>query len=199
MTSSNNSVEFPIASTRLRSLILKKHISTLYTQITQEEKADPQLTKLILFKMFQIFQINKINFQQYPILHNHPDTFIHKCDAITQTDYTTIRPKPFLKNLSNRRRTSLEKEKLVSYWQSDDNDSTDDELQKDPPEAILNDNSPYKTYTYIAFVPELSFTRRSQVTQHTDAAHHQLSSELLKSVGVFSFRSFKNDIRSIDF
>ena len=101
--------------------------------------------------MFQIFQINKINFQQYLTLHNHPDTFKHKCDATTQTDYTTILPKPFLNNLSNRRRTPLEKEKLVSYWPSDDNNSNDDELQQDPPEAILDTNSPYKTYTYIAF------------------------------------------------
>ena len=48
-------------------------------------------------------------------------------------------------------RTSLEKKNLVSYWPSDDNDFTDDELQKDPPEALLNQNSPYKTYTYIEF------------------------------------------------
>ena len=148
---SNNSKQLPIASTRLRSLILKKHLSTLYTQMTQENKADPQLTKMILFNIFQIFQINKINFQQYLILHNHPDTFIHKCDATTQTDYTTIRPKAFSKNLSNRTRTPLEKEQWVSYWPWDDNDSTDDELQKDPPEAILDENSPHKTYTYIAF------------------------------------------------
>ena len=151
MTSSNTSVEFPIASTRLRSVILKKHISTLYTQITQEKKADPQLTKMILFNMFQIFQINKMNFQQYLILHNHLDTFIQKCDATTRTDYTTIRPKSVPRKLSNRTRTLLEKEKLVSYWPSDDNDSTDDELQKDPPEAILDQNSPFKIYTYIAF------------------------------------------------
>ena len=151
MTSSDTSiVELPIASTRLRSLILKKHMSTLYTQITQEKKADPQLTRMILFNMLQVFQINKRNFEQYLKLHNHPDIFIHNCDATTQRDYSTIRPKPFLKNISNRRRTSLEKEKLVSYWPSDDNDSTDDELQKDPPEATLDQHSPYKTYTYIA-------------------------------------------------
>ena len=93
----NNSIQLPIGSTRLRSLILKKHLSTLYTQMTQNNKADPQLTKMILFNIFQIFQINKINFQQYLILHNHTDTFIHKCDATTQTDYTTIRPKAFPK------------------------------------------------------------------------------------------------------
>ena len=148
---SNTFVEFPIASTRLRSLFLKKHISTLYTQMTQAKKADPQLTKMILFNIFQIFQINKINFQQYLTLHNHPNNFIHKCDATTQTDYTTIRPKTFSRNLSNITRTLLEKEELVSYWPSDDSDSTDDELQKDPPEAILDQNSPYKTLTYIAF------------------------------------------------
>ena len=83
----------------------------LYTQMTQENKADPQLPKMILFSIFQIFQINKIIFQQYHILHIHPDTFIHKCDATTQTEYTTIRPKTFSKNLSNRTRTSLEKAK----------------------------------------------------------------------------------------
>ena len=130
--------------------ILKKHLSTLYTQMTQEKKADPQLTKLILFNILQIFQINKIKFQQYLILHKHPDIFIHNCDATTQTDYTIIRPKAFSKNLSKRTRTSLEK-KLVSYWPWDDNDSTDDELQKDPPEATLDENSPHKTYTYITF------------------------------------------------
>ena len=150
---SNTSVEFPIASTCLRSLILEKHISTLYTQMTQEKKADPQLMKMILFNKFQRFQLKKkINFQQNLILHNHPDTFIHKCDA--QTDYTTIRPKSFPRNLSNRTRTLLEKEKLVSYWPSDDNDSTDDELQKDPlqkDEATLDENSPHKTYSYITF------------------------------------------------
>ena len=114
MTSHDTSVvEFPIAPTRLRSLILKKHISTLYTQLTQEKKADPQLTRMILFNMFQIFQINKINFEQYLKLHQHPDTFIQKCDDTIQTDYTTIRPKPFFKHLSTRMRTPLEKKNLA--------------------------------------------------------------------------------------
>ena len=91
MTSSHDTsiVDFPIASTRLRSLILKKHMSTLYTQITQE--ADPHLTRMILLNMFQIFQISKTNFAQYLKLHkHHPDTSIQKCDAMTQTDYTTF-------------------------------------------------------------------------------------------------------------
>ena len=101
--------------------------------------------------MFQIFQINKINFEQYLKLHKHPDTFIQKCDATTQTDYSTIRPKPFFKNLSNRIRTPLENKNLVQNWPSDDNDSTDVELQKDPPETLVNQNSQYKTYTYVAF------------------------------------------------
>ena len=78
-------------------------------------------------------------------LNNHPDTFIQKRDATTQTDYTTIRPNPYLRTRSNRMRTPLEKKYLEQYWPSDDNDSIDDELQKDPPpEAILNQNSPYK-------------------------------------------------------
>ena len=76
MTSQDTSVvEFPIASTRLRSLILKKHISTLYTQLTQEKKTDPILTRMILFNMLKMFQINEINFEQYLKLHKHPDTF----------------------------------------------------------------------------------------------------------------------------
>ena len=116
MTSQDTSVvEFLIASTRVRSLILKKHISTLYTQLTQEEKADPILTRKILFNIFQIFQTNKINFEQNLKLHNHPDTFTQKSDATTQMDYTTIRPKPFLRNLSNKMRTPLEKKDLVLY------------------------------------------------------------------------------------
>ena len=152
MTSQDTSVvELPIASTRLRSLILKKHILTLYTQLTQEKKADPILTRMILFNVFQIFQINRINFEQYLKLHNHPDTFTQKSDATTQTDYTTIRPKPFPRNVSNRICFPLEKKDIVQYWPSDDNDSTDDELQKDPPEVLMNENSPYKTYTYVPF------------------------------------------------
>ena len=87
---------------------------------------------MIRFDIFQIFQINKINFEQYLKLHNHPDTFTQKKDATTQTDYTTIRPKPFPRNLSNRLRIPLEKKDLVQFWPADDNDSTDDELQKDP-------------------------------------------------------------------
>ena len=139
MTSQDTSVvQFPIASTRLRSLIPKKHISTLYTQLTQEKKADPILTRMILFNVSQIFQINNINFEQYLKLHNHPDTFTQKSDATTQTDYTTIRPKPFLRNLSNRIRTPLEKKDFVQYWPSDDNDSTDGELQKDRSRIICH-------------------------------------------------------------
>ena len=75
--------------------------------MTQEKKADPILTRMILLNMFQIFQINKINFMQYLHLHNHPDTFVFKCDAMAQTDHTTIKPKPFHRNLSNSLRTSL--------------------------------------------------------------------------------------------
>ena len=116
MTSQDTSVvEFPIASTRRRSLILKKHISTLYTQLTQEKKADPHLTRMILLNMFQIFQINEINFEQNLKLHQHSDTFIQKCDATIQTDYNTIRPKPFFKSLSKRMRTPLEKTNLAQY------------------------------------------------------------------------------------
>ena len=118
--------------------------------MTNEKKADPNLTLMILLKIFQIFQINKINFMQYLQLHNHPDTsdtFVHKCDVhkcicLTQTDHILKRPQPFPRNLSNRLRTPLEKNNLQSYWPSDENDSTDDELQKDPPEAVFNQNSP---------------------------------------------------------
>ena len=116
MTSQDKSVvEFPIPSTRLRSLILKKRMSTLYTQTTQEKSVDTNLTRMILLNMFQILQTNKINFEQNPKLHKHPDTFYQNCDATTQTDYTTIRPKPFLKNLSNRSRTPLEKKNIEQY------------------------------------------------------------------------------------
>ena len=131
MTSSHDTstVDFPIASTRLRSLILKKHMSTLYTQLIQEKKADPQLTRMILLNKFHIFQVNKINFEQYLKLHKHPDTFIQLCDAMIQTDHTTIQQKPIFKNASNRMCTTLKKKNLESYWPSDDNDSiTDDEL-----------------------------------------------------------------------
>ena len=139
MTSLDTTVEeSPIApllsvpSTRLRSLILKKHLTTFNTQLTKEKRADPHLTRLILLNVFQIFQVTKINFGQYLKLHKHPDTYITQCDATTQTEYSTIRPKPFSRTLSNRSCTELEKQNLTSYWPSDECDTTDDELQKTP-------------------------------------------------------------------
>ena len=69
----------------------------------------------------------------------------------------------------------LEKQDLLQYWPSDDNDSTDDELQKDAPEARLNPNSQYKTYTYV------SFYCKSRLLQHIisclDWTHQHSSSE----------------------
>ena len=100
--------------------------------MTKEKKSDPHLTRLVLLNMFQIFQTTKINFEQYLKLHKHSDTFITQCDATTQTDHTTIRPRPFSRNKSNRPRTELEQKALDSYWPSDENNTTDDELQKDP-------------------------------------------------------------------
>ena len=141
----------PVPSTRLRSLILKKHLTTFYTQLTKEKRADPHLTRLFLLNMFQIFQVTKINFDQYLKLHKHPDSYIIQCDATTQTEYTTICPKPFSGILSNRSRTELENQNLTSYWPSDECDTTDDELQKDPSEAFVDNNSVYKSYTYVSF------------------------------------------------
>ena len=62
-------LSFP--SARLRSLILKKHLTTLNAQLKTDQKADPHLTRLILLNMFQIFQITRINFDQYLQIHKH--------------------------------------------------------------------------------------------------------------------------------
>ena len=137
-----------ISSARLRSLILKKHLTTLNAQLKTDKKADLHLTRMILLNMFQIFQITRINFDQYLHIHKHPD--IQK-DATTQTEHTTIKPKRLVRNLSNRMRSEMEKQRINSYWPSDDNDDTDEELQKDPPEALTDDNYPHKTYTYVPF------------------------------------------------
>ena len=118
LNSSMTPSKFPIRSTRLRTLILKKHLSTLHTHVTQEDKIDPILIRLILLNMFQIFQINKINFMQYLHLHNHPDTFVFKRDAMTHTDHTTNKPKPFSRNLCNRLRTLSEKQNFIGKKQS---------------------------------------------------------------------------------
>ena len=83
----------PISSARLRSLILKKHLTTLNAQVRTDKKADPHLTRMILLNMFQIFQITRINFDQYLHIHKHPDTFSTQQDATTQTEHTTIKPK----------------------------------------------------------------------------------------------------------
>ena len=84
-------------------------------------------------------------------MHKHTDTFTTQFDVSTQTEHTTVRPNPFPRTTSNRQRTELEKKALNSYWSSDENDDSGDELQKDPPEAFLDKNSVYKSYTYVSF------------------------------------------------
>ena len=59
--------------------------------------------------MFQIFQTTRINFDQYLQIHKHPDTYSNQRDATTQTEHTTLKPKHFLRNLSNRMRSEIEK------------------------------------------------------------------------------------------
>ena len=140
-----------IPSARLRSLILKKHLTTLNAQLKTDKKADPHLTRMILLNMFQIFQITRINFDQYLQIHQHPDTYSTQRDATAQTEHTTIKPKHLLQNLSNRMRSEMEKHILDSYWPSNNNDDTDEEFRKNPPETFLDDNSPYKMYTYVSF------------------------------------------------
>ena len=140
-----------IPSARLRSLILKKHLTTSNAQLKTDKKQDLHLTRMILLNMFQIFQITRINFDQYLHSHKHPDTYSTQRDATTQTEQTIIKPKHLVRSLSNRMRSEMEKQRLNSYWPSDNNHDTDEELQKDPPEALLDDNSPYKTYTYVSF------------------------------------------------
>ena len=79
--------------------------------------------------MFQIFQITRINFDQNLQIHKHPDTYSTQRDATTQTEHTTIQPKHLVRSLSNRMRSEMEKQNLNSYWPSDNNDDTDEELQ----------------------------------------------------------------------
>ena len=103
----------------------------MYQQLRTDKKADPHCTRLILLNMFQIFQITRINFDQYLQIHKHPDTYSPQKDATTQTEHTTKKPKRLVRSLSNRMRSELEKQTLVSYWPSDDNNDTDEKLQKD--------------------------------------------------------------------
>ena len=100
-----------IPSARLRSLILKKLLTTLNAQLKTNQKADPYLTRMILLNMFQIFQITRINFDQYLQIHKHPDTYSTQRDATTQTEHTNIKPKHLLRNPSNRMRSEMEKPK----------------------------------------------------------------------------------------
>ena len=139
-----------VSSARLRSLILKKHLSTLNAQLKTDKKANPHLARMILLNMFQIFRISRINFNQYLQIHKHPDISSTQRDATTQTEHTTIKLKYLSQNLCNRMRSKMEKQNLDAYWPSNNNDDTDEECQKDPPEA-LDANSLYKTYTYVSF------------------------------------------------
>ena len=52
-----------IPSARLRSLILKKHLTTLNAQLKTNQKADLHFTRMILLNMFQMFQITRMNFE----------------------------------------------------------------------------------------------------------------------------------------
>ena len=160
-----------ISSARLRSLILKKHLTTLNAQLKTDKKADLHLTRMILLNIFQIFQITRINFDQLLHIHKHPDTYSTQRDATTQTEHTTIKPKRLVRSLSNRMRSEIEKQRLNSYWPSDNNDDTDEE-QKDPPEVLLDDNYPYKTYTYVSFEDQ-QMTSTALVHPHLQIQHLQ--------------------------
>ena len=103
-----------IPSARLQSLILKKHLTTLNSQLKTDNKAGPHLTRLILLNMFQIFQITRKNFDQYLHIHKHPDTYSTHQDATNQTKHTTIKPKHLVRSLSNRMRSEMEKQRLNS-------------------------------------------------------------------------------------
>ena len=98
-----------LSSARLRSLILKKHLTTLNAQLKTDKKADPHLTRMILLNMFQIFQITRKNFDQYLQIHKHPDTYSTQRDATTQTEHTTIKPKHLVRSLFNRMRSEIKK------------------------------------------------------------------------------------------
>ena len=168
-----------ISSARLRSLILKKHLTTLNAQLRTDKKADPHLTRMILLNMFQIFQITRIKFDQYLHIHKHPDTYSTQRDATTQTEHTTIKPKRLIRSLSNRMRSEMEKQRLNSYWPSDDNDDTDEELQKDPPEALIDDNYPHKTLRFFLISTDAINSTRplpsSYLTSSTIADQHPSS------------------------
>ena len=85
-------------------------------------------------------------------------------------------------------RTPLEKKDLERFWPSDANDSTDDELQKDPPEAILNQTSRYKTYTYIEFWSKFPWCCRTSAAwtelfnfYHQRYPHHRPSEQFAET------------------
>ena len=128
--------------------------------------------------MFQIFQITRINFDQYLQIHKHPDTYSTQRDATTQTEHTTIKPKHLVRSLSNRMRSEMEKQRLNSYWPSDNNDDTDEELEKDPPEARLDDNYTSKTYTYVSFYVNRCHQQRSSTPIFKSNIHNDCSSQL---------------------
>ena len=67
MTAQDTSeIQFPIASLRLRSLILKRHMSTLYTQLTQEKKSRSQLDTNDPFKHNSNFPNQQNNIRAIP-------------------------------------------------------------------------------------------------------------------------------------
>ena len=129
--------------------------------------------------MFKIFQITRINFDQYLQIHKHPDTYSTQRDATTQTEHTTIKPKHLLGNISNRMRSEMEKQNLDSYWPSDNNDDTDEECRKDPPETFLDDNSPIQN---VHLRPFLIFTHQQHSSDDNPSSnpniHNDCSSQL---------------------
>ena len=119
--------------------------------------------------MLHIFLVNKIIFEQYLRLHKHPDTFIQTCDAMTQTDHTTIRQKPIFENSSNRMRTTLSKRK-IAY-------PTGQRMIMIPP-AMMN----LKHFSTNILHTRLTLTSHFEAIIHQEipiaTAHHQLPGPL---------------------
>ena len=140
-----------VSSARLRSLILKGHLATLNAQLRAGEKADPHLARMILLGVFLIFRVTGVNFDQYLHIHGHPDAYSTRRDADAQTEHAAIRTKRLMRTLSNGMRSEVEEQRLDSCWPSDDNDDADEDLRRDPPEALIDDDCPHRAYACVSF------------------------------------------------
>ena len=133
MRSNQFSVDVP----RIRLITLKGDITAFYAHLADKRPSEYNIKTIVFLHMFQFFQVSRINVFQFVNLNTHSSfestRFVDEAKMLLHKRNTLhYHTKNHTAHAFNRTRSPKEKQNLVSYWPSDANKSTEDELQDAP-------------------------------------------------------------------